>query len=79
MFDTPEFVGPQLRKQINEIHEIDEALNEIPITEELINKADKAKNTAARASYFLLGKSTSEFVELVEDNPLVGDFLRKFR
>ena len=79
LFNTPEFVGPQLRKKINEIHEIDEALNELPITEELINKADRAKNNAARASYFLLGKSTSEFIELVEDNPLVGDFLRKFR
>mgnify|MGYP000020460323 FL=1 len=96
--DKEIFVGPQLRKQAKELHEIDEALDDQftgplqPLgaeeggtffSEEFIDKANKGKNKIqsklSRASYFLLGKSTSEFVELVDDNPLIGDFLRKLR
>ena len=92
---------PTVREQVNEIFEIDEALDElpiddipiesnqtpitpkklpdIPITEEIIRKADGVKNKGARASYFLLGKSTSQFLQYVDDVPLVADHLRKFR
>ena len=87
-------IEPNVRKQINELSEIDEAIDEviiddvqldskqppiIPITEKIINKADGVSNKAARASYFLLGKSTSQFLEYIDDVPLVADYLRKFR
>jgi len=81
-----DFVGPKVREEVETDWRIDQELNVEEtlgplgeITEETIARIDKGKATAKTGLNFLFGKSTSEMVQFVEDEPLIGNFLRKLR
>ena len=81
-----DFVGPKVREEVETDWRIDQELNVEEtlgplgeITEETIARIDKGKATAKTGLNFLFGKSTSEMVKFVEDEPLIGNFLRKLR
>ena len=81
-----DFVGPRTREEVEADFRIDQELNvqetlspKGEITEETIARIDKVKKGTATGLNFLFGKSTSEMVQFVEDEPLIGNFLRKLR
>lgn len=81
-----DFVGPKVREEVETDWRIDQELNVEEtlgplgeITEETIARIDKGKATVKTGLNFLFGKSTSEMVQFVEDEPLIGNFLRKLR
>lgn len=81
-----DFVGPRVREEVETDWKIDQELNvestlgpEGEVTEETIARIDKAKPSVKTGLNFLFGKSTSEMVQFVEDEPLIGNFLRKLR
>lgn len=81
-----DFVGPKVREEVETDWRIDQELNleetlspDGKITEETIARIDKGKPTVNTGLNFLFGKSTSEMVKFVEDEPLIGNFLRKLR
>jgi len=81
-----DFVGPRTREEVETDWKIDQELNvestlgpEGEVTEETIARIDKSKLSVRTGLNFLFGKSTSEMVKFVEDEPLIGNFLRKLR
>ena len=81
-----DFVGPRVREEVEKDWRLDQELNvketlgpEGEITEETIARIEKVKKGTATGLNFLFGKSTSEMVKFVEDEPLIGNFLRKLR
>ena len=81
-----DFVGPRVREEVEKDWKIDQELDvestlgpEGEITEETIARIDKSKAKVSTGLNFLFGKSTSEMVQFVEDEPLIGNFLRKLR
>ena len=81
-----DFVGPKVREEVETDWKIDQELDvestlgpEGEITEETIARIDKSKPNVKTGLNFLFGKSTSEMVQFVEDEPLIGNFLRKLR
>ena len=81
-----DFVGPRVREEVEADWKIDQELNveetlgpKGQITEETIARIDKGTAGVRTGLNFLFGKSTSEMVQFVEDEPLIGNFLRKLR
>ena len=81
-----DFVGPRVREEVEKDWRLDQELNvketlgpEGEITEETIAKIEKVKAGVNTGLNFLFGKSTSQMVKFVEDEPLIGNFLRKLR
>ena len=81
-----DFVGPRVREEVELDWKIDQELDvestlgpKGEITEETIARIDKSKLSVKTGLNFLFGKSTSEMVQFVEDEPLIGNFLRKLR
>ena len=81
-----EFVGPRLRKEVEEQYNIDQELDVETsqgrlgkITKDTIERFDKSQDALEGVALKLFGKSTSEFKKYVEDNPEIADILRKFR
>jgi hypothetical protein len=81
-----EFVGPKTREQVELDWQIDKTLDTennlgvIPeITEGVIKRYDAFNNFAKYGFAKAFGKSTSEFLDLVDDEPLIRNFLRKLR
>jgi len=81
-----DFVGPKVREEVETDWRIDQELNLEEtldttgnVTEETIARIDKGKPTVNTGLNFVFGKSTSEMVQFVEDEPLIGNFLRKLR
>lgn len=76
-----DFVGPRVREEVEADWKIDQELNveetlgpKGQITEETIARIDKGTAGVRTGLNFLFGKSTSEMVQFVEDEPLIGNF-----
>ena len=81
-----DFVGPRIREEVETDWKLDQELDvketlgpKGEITEETIARIDKGKTKVNTGLNFLFGKSTSEMVQFVEAEPLIGNFLRKLR